>query len=212
MRLQIFFWTKVTFQSNGLPGHPPPVWPHIPTTDQQDDRRGQSHGQRLSCMEWSRAGGGHHEKASADAERAGSQEPLCMMPSEAKKPQPTLSFHGACNRVRGWREEAAAFINNLARARARQASHPPKRCSRSHCTLVCHVGPRSHDPLRSVSSGRSHTKSLQRWSEAPQLEPNHGGNPDFFTLLRSIPGRWAFALRVPRVAKKARGKKHVLKS
>ena len=135
-----------------------------------------------------------------------------MMPAEAKKLQPTLSFHGACNRVRGWREEAAAFINNLARARARQASHPPKCCSRSPCTLVCHVGPRSHDPLRSMPSRRNHTKFLQRWSEAPQLEPNHGGNPDFFTLLRSIPGRWVFARVVPHVAKKVRGKKNVLKS
>ena len=50
--------------------------------------------------------------ASPDAERAGSQEPLCRMPAKAKKEpihkseHPTLPFGGPWKRVRGQVERA----------------------------------------------------------------------------------------------------------
>ena len=78
-----------------------------------------------------------------------------------------------------WSEEAAAFV-------ATGTRHPPtQRCSRSHCTLDRHPDTCSHDPLCSQPSRRSHPKSLQRWSQSSQLEPNPGRSPDRPTPFQS---------------------------
>ena len=87
--------------------------------------------------------------------------------------------------------------------------HPPtKRCGRSHRTMVRHVDPCSHDPLRSHPSWRSYTQSLQRRHQSRQLEPTLGGSPARPSFLQSppppclsIPGPWTSALRALRASR-----------
>ena len=89
-------------------------------------------------------------------------------------------------------------------------THPPptKRCGRSHRTLVRHVDPCSHDPLRSHPSLWSYTQSLQRRHQSRQLEPTLGGSPAGPSFIQSPPppflsisGPWTFALRALRASR-----------
>ena len=205
---------RVTTNTSQWPQHQPP-----PPTRWPPDR---SHCQWPPALEWSPAGRGHrpcltpHSRwpAQTPSRKVRRSRPTrCPQKQRTNLPrppqQPTLPFGRACNRGGGQMEWGGRRLHQQPGTSPSQTSthHPPtKRCGRSHRTMVRHVDPCSHDPLRSHSSWRNYTQSLQRRHQSRQLEPTLGGSPAGPSFLQSppppclsIPGPWTFALRASRV-------------